>query len=87
MASGPGSFYPDYHFNIGGVFVQVPHVDSSVPYSSRMRNISVCIAIQKLAETITDESIRIALSNAVAQALKEEVHLFATVVDASSKTD
>jgi hypothetical protein len=52
-----------------------------------MRNISVCIAIQKMAETISDESVRIALSNTAAQALKEAVHLFATVVDAGSKAD
>jgi hypothetical protein len=82
MASGPG-FFPDYHFNIGGVFIQVPHIDPNVPYASLMRNISVCIAIQKMAETISDENLRIALSNAAAQALKEAVHHFATEASSS----
>ena len=75
------------YFSVGGVTVNLPYVDPSVPYSVRVRNISVCIAMQKMAETISDDNIRIALSSAAADALKEEVDLFVADVDAVSKVE
>jgi hypothetical protein len=83
MSTGFGG--PDNYFSIGGVTVQVPYADSSIPYSGRVRNISVCIAIQKMAETISDDSIRIALSSTAADALKEEVDLFVKDIETAGR--
>ena len=85
MASG-GGYYPEHYISIGGVFVQVPYADSNIPYSLRVRNIAVCIAIQKMAGTISSEEVRLSLARTAAQALKEEVHALAEEVDASSET-
>jgi len=80
---GPGN-YPgeSLSINVGGVSIQIPYTDPSVPYAFRVRDISLCIAIQQMANTISDENIRAVLYNAAEQALEKEAHLFLTEVEA-----
>jgi hypothetical protein len=77
---GSGSGYPS--INVGGVTVEGLYVDPNTPYATRVRDISLCIAIQQMADTISDDTIRAALHSAAAQALDKEAHLFLTEVDA-----
>lgn len=78
--SGGGSGNPP--INVGGVSVEIPYVDPSAPYALRVRDISLCIAIQQMTDSISDDGIRAALHSAAAQALDKEAHLFLTEVDA-----
>ena len=55
--------------NVGGISVQIPYVDPSVPYAQQIQDISLCVAILQMASSISNSTVSAAIQNAATNAL------------------
>ena len=63
--SGSGGGY----INVGGITVQIPYLDTSIPYAQEIQDISLCVAILQMTSYMSNSTVSAAIVSAATNAL------------------
>jgi hypothetical protein len=66
--SGPGGGGGAY-ISVGGITVQIPYVDTSIPHAQQIQDISLCVAILQMASYMSNSTFSTAVQSAATNAL------------------
>jgi hypothetical protein len=82
--SGSGGGGGGEYISVGGITVQIPYLDSSIPYSQEIQDLSLCVAIIQMASNIGNSTVSAAIQSAATKALGQESTQLAQETNPSS---